>query len=304
MLRVLTISTLFPNGVQPNFGVFVGKQTQALAAQDGVEVRVVNPIPMPPFPLSLHSYYRPLHRLPAEEDWQGVRVARPRMLTVPGISGPFNPTSLVKAARPIIRRWRDEGFAFDVIDAQFFYPDGPAAARLAAEFGVPLLIKARGDDIHYWGARWGCGKQIMRAASQAASLLSVSKSLARDMAAMGMDAGKIAVHYTGCDLDRFRLQDRAAAKAKLGVQGPLVVSLGALIPRKGHDLVIEALAGIPDVTLFVVGEGPEQNRLAGLVQAHGLQDRVRLIGSLPHGELPDILGAADVMALASESEGL
>ncbi|MBI0535532.1 glycosyltransferase family 4 protein [Roseomonas sp. KE2513] len=304
MLRVLTISTLFPNAARPTFGVFVEQQTRALAARQGVEVRVVNPIGRPPFPLDLHPHYRPLRNLPAEESWKGVRVARPRMLTIPGLSGRFNPALLARAARPVIARWRDEGFAFDVIDAQFFYPDGPAAERLAAEFGVPLLVKARGADIHYWGARPGCRKGIMRAAARAGRLLAVSQSLARDMAGMGMDAAKIAVHYTGCDLERFRPGDRAAAKRNLGVTGPLVVSLGSLIPRKGHELVIEAMAEVEGATLLVVGEGPERDRLERLVRQRGLEERVRLLGNRPHAELPGILGAADVMALASKSEGL
>ena len=304
MLRVLTISTLFPNAARPTFGVFVENQTLALAAREGVEVRVVNPLGRPPFPLDLHPHYRPLRHLPAEEQWKGVRVARPPMLTIPGITGRINPVLLAQAARPVIERWRRQGFDFDVMDAQFFYPDGPAAALLAAEFGVPLLIKARGADIHYWGRRRGCRQRIMSAAAQARCLLAVSRSLARDMEAMGMDGSKIAVHYTGCDLDRFRPRDRAAAKVKLGVQGPLVVSLGSLIPRKGHDLVIEAMTELPGATLLVVGEGPERARLQRLIERRGLGGRARLAGGLPHGELPGILAAADVMALASESEGL
>ena len=144
----------------------------------------------------------------------------------------------------------------------------------------------------------------MAAAAQAGRLLAVSQSLAHDMAAMGMDAGKIAVHYTGCDLELFRPQDRAAAKTRLGVEGPLVVSLGSLIPRKGHDLVIRAMSEVEGATLLVAGAGPEQERLQRLIGQLGLGDRVRLIGNRPHGELPDLLAAADVMALASESEGL
>ena len=304
MLRVLTLSTLFPNAVQPNFGVFVESQTLALASLPDVEVRVINAVPLPPFPISLHDRYRALRSLPQEESWKGLRVARPPMRVLPGLSGRLNPTLLVKAARGVIRRWREEGFDFDLIDAQFFYPDGPAAAQLGREFNVPFSIKARGADIHYWGSRRGCRQRILEAASLAGGLLAVSKSLCRDMAAMGMDPGKISVHYTGCDLDRFAPQDREAGKRLLGVSGPLVVSLGALIPRKGHALVIEAMTDLPGATLLVAGAGPDQARLTALIQARGLKDRVRLLGSIPHGQLPDLLAAADVMALASESEGL
>ena len=304
MLRVLTLATLFPNSVRPTLGVFVEGQTLRLAARDDVDLRVVNPIPAPPFPLDLHPRYRGLRALPAVSDWKGVAVARPRFPVLPGVSGPVNPALLCRAARPVLARLRAEGFAFDVIDAEFFYPDGPAAARLAREFGVPFSIKARGADIHFWGARPACRRQILDAAARAGGLLAVAGSIKADMAAMGMDPDKITVHYTGVDLARFRPLDRPEAKRRLGVAGPLVVSLGALIPRKGHDIVVAAMRRVPEATLLVVGAGPEQGRLKALVEAQGLAGRVRLLGGLPHAELPAILGAADVMALASESEGL
>ncbi len=304
MLRVLTLSTLFPNSVEPTFGVFVEGQTLRLAARADVELRVVSPLPCPPFPFSRHARYRRELGLPREEVWKGVRVARPRFFTLPGLSGPLNPASIYRAVRPVLEQLHRSGFAFDVIDAEFFYPDGPTAARLAAEFGVPFSIKARGADIHYWGARPACRRLILDAAARAGGLLAVADSLKQDMIALGIDPAKITVHYTGVDLDRFRLADRAAAKTQLGIAGPLVVSLGALIPRKGHDIVIEAMSALPGATLLVVGSGPQHERLARLIVARGLGDRVRLLGSVPHGELPAILGAADVMALASESEGL
>jgi len=64
MLRVLTLSTLFPNSAQPTFGPFVERQTLGLARVEDVEVEVVAPIGIPPWPLSLHSKYRGRRDLP------------------------------------------------------------------------------------------------------------------------------------------------------------------------------------------------------------------------------------------------
>ncbi|MGJ3629575.1 glycosyltransferase [Sphingomonas sp. MMS24-JH45] len=87
--------------------------------------------------------------------------------------------------------------------------------------------------------------------------------------------------------------------------GPLVVSLGALIPRKGHDIVVDAVARLPGVTLAILGEGPERSSsLERQVARLGIGDRVRLLGSVPHAEVPRWIAAADAMALASSSEGL
>jgi glycosyltransferase involved in cell wall biosynthesis len=125
-----------------------------------------------------------------------------------------------------------------------------------------------------------------------------------DMAAIGIPAERIRVHHTGVDLARFAPRERVAAKAPYGITGPLIVSLGALIPRKGHDLVIDAVEAIPGASLLIAGEGPERGALEARIAAGGLADRVRLLGSIPHDALPDLLAAADVMALASSSEGL
>ncbi len=303
MLRVLTLSTIYPSAAEPTLGVFVENQTLRLAARPDVDLQVVSPLPRPIFPLGLLARYRPRLALPRQE-WQGVQVARPRFDMVPGLGGALNPAAIVRTVRPVLARLRKAGFGFDVIDAEFFYPDGPAAVRLGAEFGVPVSIKARGADIHYWGGRAACRRMILDAARRAGGLLAVAGSMKRDMAALGMDPAKITVHHTGVDLERFRPLDRVAAKAALGVSGPLVVSLGALIPRKGHGIVIEAMKALPGVTLLVVGAGPERAGLEQAVAAAGLGDRVRLMGSLPHAALPAILGAADAMALASASEGL
>ena len=61
---------------------------------------------------------------------------------------------------------------------------------------------------------------------------------------------------------------------------------------------------MPGATLLIAGEGPERAALAARAAMAGVADRVRLLGGVPHLELPALLAAADVMALASSSEGL
>jgi len=303
MLRVLTLATLFPNAAQPNFGVFVERQTLGLAAHRDVALRVVAPLGLPPWPLSRAGRYRALAALPGHEAWKGLDVRRPRFRNLPGTRGRFHAAALARALVPLLTEMRAE-FPFDVIDAEFFFPDGPAAVALGRRFGVPVSIKARGADIHHWGTASATAAQVIAAGRLADGLLAVSAAMKADMVAIGLPAGRIAVHSTGVDLARFAPDDRTPLKAALGVDGPLIVSLGALIPRKGHDIVIAALAALPGATLLIAGEGPERALLESLASRLGVAGRVRLLGGVPHGELPRLLAAADVMALASASEGL
>jgi glycosyltransferase involved in cell wall biosynthesis len=194
---------------------------------------------------------------------------------------------------------------FDVIDASFFYPDGPAAMAVASALDIPFSIKARGADIHHWGRQAGTAPKIAAAARAASGLLAVSEAMREDMIALGMDSEKIRVHYTGVDLDRFRpVPDRTAAKVALGLAGPVVISAGAFIARKGQAELIRAIATLPGVTLLLAGAGQQQRACQRLAETLRIADRVRFLGSVPHADLPALLGAADVMALPSVSEGL
>jgi len=67
--------------------------------------------------------------------------------------------------------------------------------------------------------------------------------------------------------------------------------------------VIEAMASLPEYALLIVGEGPEHPRLTAMIERLGLADRVHLLGSRPHAELPALYGAADALVLASSREG-
>jgi teichuronic acid biosynthesis glycosyltransferase TuaC len=300
MLRVLTLSTLFPNALQPTLGVFVERQTYELAAREDVEVEVVSPVGMPPWPLSLHPHYRRREALPTQEQWKGLTVHRPRFPVLPRVDA-LSARAMAGTLLPLLRDIRRR-FPFDVIDAEFFWPDGAAAMRLGRALGVPFSVKARGSDIHQWTRRRGVGDQIVRAGAEAGGLLAVSEAMKGDMVGLGMEADRIIVHYTGVDRERFRPVDRAAAKAELGVEGPLIVTAGALLPRKQPRLSVAVAERIPEATLILVGEGPERGALEAM--AAPLGGRVRFLGNRPHAELPTYLAAADVLLHPSTSEGL
>ncbi|RYD59709.1 MAG: glycosyltransferase family 4 protein, partial [Sphingomonadales bacterium] len=69
MLRVLTLSSLFPDASRPNFGVFVERQALGLAAHPDVELKLVAPVGLPPWPMSRLGRYAALDGLPRHEDW-------------------------------------------------------------------------------------------------------------------------------------------------------------------------------------------------------------------------------------------
>lgn len=304
MLRVLTLATLFPSAAQPTFGLFVERQTLGLAAREDVELQVVSPIRMPIWPLRLHPRYAARAALPEREVWKGVTVHRPRFRGWPLIGHSGIARVMAATLLPRLREIRKD-FPFDVIDAEFFWPDGPAAMLLAEGLGVPFSVKARGADIDYWPERSrAIAAQVVAAGTAANGLLAVSAAMKDHMIALGIEGGKIRVHYTGIDRDRFRLVDKAAAKARLGIAGPLLITVGHLLERKGQRLAVEALKALPDASLILVGEGEDRGVLERMIRDLDLVGRVRLLGNRPHDELPGLIAAADVMVLPTVSEGL
>lgn len=310
-MHILSIATLFPNPVKPSFGIFVGNQMRAVVARGEVRLTMVSPVGIPPWPLSMREPYVRLKAIPETSDLSGLPVHYPKFPLFPKLGGDTNPVRIAKAVLPLVRRLHAEK-PFDLVDAQFFFPDGPAAAIIARELGLPLTIKSRGADIHFWGQRPRAREQMLEAANQAAGLLAVSQALREDMIALGMPADRIEIHYTGLDREKFHPVERGAARALVSAmpnlqiwpEGPLLVTPGALIPRKGQALVIEALALLPDVRLALAGVGEDEARLKSLASRHGVGDRVQFLGLVDHELLPHVLCAADALVLPSVSEGL
>lgn len=308
MKRVLSISTLYPNPAKPRLGTFVARSLEALAARGDWDVTVINPIGVPPLAF---GRYREDAASAVNGEEHGVHVHRPTFTLIPRFGGRFNPGAIVRAVLPLAKRLHAEQ-PFDVVDAQFFYPDGPAVARIARQLDLPFSIKARGADIHHWGHLPYANRMMRHAAENAAGLLSVCDALANDMAEIGLPRDKITIHYTGLDRDRFRpLQSpnlRPRLSEELGLplrhDEKLLVTVGALIPRKGQDIVIRALPQLPVTRLLLVGKGEEEAGMRALAGDLGVAERVHFLGLLDHDLLPLVLSAADAMVLPSASEGL
>lgn len=306
--RVLSLSTLFPNPAQPRFGIFVARSLESLQRDTKWDVTVINPIGLPPVAL---GRYRELAAAAQDSEDFGICVHRPVFRLIPKIGGRLNPALIARAVLPLVRRLHAQ-YPFDLVDAQFFYPDGPAAMMIARDLGLPFTVKARGSDIHHWGARRYGRDALLKTATAASGVLAVCKALADDMAMLGMEREKIRVHYTGLDRDLFRPMDHAGLRTRLAQtfdvpvtnDDLLLVTVGALIERKGQALVIKALAHLPKGRLLLIGKGEDRASLLALARDVGVTDRVHMLGSLDPAVLPPLLSAADAMVLPSASEGL
>ena len=137
--RVLSLSTLFPNTAQPRFGIFVAKSLEALQRDTHWDTAVINPIGLPPLAL---GRYRALSEAARDTQEFGMTVHRPVFRLLPKVGGRLNPGLIARAVLPLARELHAQQ-PFDLVDAQFFYPDGPAAMAVARDLGLPFSVKAR-----------------------------------------------------------------------------------------------------------------------------------------------------------------
>ncbi|MFN3230933.1 MAG: glycosyltransferase family 4 protein [Alphaproteobacteria bacterium] len=302
MINVLSFTSLYPNAAQPVHGVFVENRLRRLLETGEVKITVVAPVPWFPFKSALFGRYSDFARVPAHEVRHGIDIFHPRYKVVPKVGMSIAPSLMFRGVRDEVIRLK-RLLQIDLIDAHYFYPDGVAAVRLAQDLAVPVCVTARGSDLTEIPAFPKPRQQIAQAAGDADAIVTVCDALQRPLVDLGIDRAKIRTLRNGVDLDLFQPVGRDIARAKWGVTGKTVLSVGLLIDRKGHNLTIEAMQHIPNTTLLIAGSGETRGELEAQIKSLGLTDRVRLLGQVPHEDLPSLYSAADAMVLASSREG-
>lgn len=181
-------------------------------------------------------------------------------------------------------------------------PEGVAAWFNRRLGGPRYICWSHGEDI-------GTARQsreftllMRRVCLGAAAHLVNSCNTGRMLEDLGVPAARIHVAYPGVDALRFRPDvDGSALRARHAPGAGLVLlSVGRLQRRKGHDLTIQAIARLesgPPVTYLIAGEGEERPRLEALVASLHLQDRVRFLGEVAADDLPRFYAACDVFVL-------
>jgi teichuronic acid biosynthesis glycosyltransferase TuaC len=305
MMRTLVLSTLYPNAAQPRHGIFIENRIRNQVASGRVYARVMAPVPWFPIASKAFGDYAKFAAVPREDERQGIRINYPRYPVVPKFGMTIAPALLAAALIRPIQRTIDEGFDFDVLDTYYFYPDGIAGILLGRYFGKPVVISALGTDINLIPKYALPRRMIQWAARSAAGITTVCQALKDRLIALGAPESAIRVVLHGVDLELFRpAGDREALRARLGVNGPILLSVGNLIELKGHHLVIKALRLLPEMKLFIAGTGPDEDSLKRLSSTCGVDSRVHFLGHVNHYDLPSYYGAADALVLASSREGI
>jgi glycosyltransferase involved in cell wall biosynthesis len=299
--RIAIITHLWPTAGAPHAGKPIYETALRLQEFAGVEVLC----PAPGYPAA--RWLRPSNYVyhPADPSFSppGLKTTYLEYRTVAWLGRAFNGLRTQACLQPAL-----DACAPDLILAYWLYPTAWAAVQCARRMKVPVVVGARGSDLHRIPdlvAR-RCTATALRSAD---AVVTVTEELRRRAIALGAAPARVHAIANGCDTSIYHPEPRAAARAALGLpdSARLLLQVGHLLQSKGVLDLWEAFARLapqnPELRLALVGEGPAEAELRARAATAHLTGRLILPGARPAPEIVQWMNAADLVCLASHGEG-
>jgi len=183
--------------------------------------------------------------------------------------------------------------AENVAHLHVHFTDAPATIGMyaAAAAEIPLTITAHDTDLYCLASL--LDRKIQRAAAFTTVSLANRGYL---LELLGTQAAKVQVVHSGIDVATF-----PPRSAESGADSNVVFAAGPLVPRKGFDVLLYAIALLgdarPDIRVAVAGAGPQRQRLEELAVRLNIRDRISLLGNISRDDIRTHLAAAGLFAL-------
>ena len=236
MKNILAISYLFPNVERPNHGIFVFNRLKAMSKY--ANLIVINPIPWSP----VHGFVdklKHLSNIPFKTERDGITIYHPRFFSIPGHFKSIEVVTYKRAVKNVINKLN---FEFDLIDLHWTFPDLPTGDYLSNYYKIPYRVTLRGMEAFH--EQDGDVRETLVAhyLSKVDSIISLSEEMAAAADKIANTRSKTKVVRNGVDTDAFYYIDQAECREKLGLPADQKITLGvgALIHRKGFDVVIKS----------------------------------------------------------------
>ena len=171
---------------------------------------------------------------------------------------------------------------------------------------LPFLVYAHGNEVLQAEAfPWSRPGEALRAATRVIANSRFTANLLTDR--INVDPSRIRIVHPGCDTRRFSVdvsaEDARRTVGNLGDRGPILLSVGNLVERKGHALVLRALPKLtqrwPHLVYVIAGEGPFRPSLGRLVGELGIERSVHFVGHVEPAALPSFYRMCDVFVMPS-----
>jgi glycosyltransferase involved in cell wall biosynthesis len=304
-VRVAVVAEYYPRPSDPALGVWAHRQALAVR-EHGVEVRVLAlDRPIPPLgalrggPAAVRNWIRDARTVPRATEMDGIHVRYVRFVSPPRplayeTWGRWAAPSLGRALDDLERDW-----PFELVHAHYAVPAGDAVLRWLKRRGRrPLAVSVHGGDLSFKARRPERWRAVVGSTLQAAdAVVSNSDLTRRGIEELTGPLPKLETIHLGADIPATHPRRR---------DDPTLVTVGHLVPHKGHAAVIRALAALrerhPRLRYVVIGKGPEREALAELADRLGVADRVEFVGSLPHERALEEMAHGHIHAMPSSHE--
>ncbi len=291
VLRVLTLTSFYPTLPDDAAGCFIAEPLRAMQ-ECGINSCVLA--------------VQPFHR--SGPGSKGITPAATwiRYASIPGgiglaSSGAFLYASLISK----VRKWH-RSQRIDLIHAHAALPCGHAAVLLSRELKIPCVVTVHGLDVFFDNQVRGYAGQWCRRVAQfvygsASRVICISDKVANKL--VDGAAGRVNTRrvYNGVEPEMF-------FPAPIDSLSNTILSVGNLIPIKGHELLLRALATIlphyPQFSCEIIGDGPERNRLTRLAADCNIAGQVRFLGRQSREQVANAMRRCVLFALPSRYEGL
>lgn len=303
-MKILVITTLFPNEIQQRHGIFIEKRIIELRKHfPEIQITVIAPTPHYVWP---HPNYRRNIKVSEVENRNGYNVYHPKYIALPFIGMYLNFVTLWLSIKSFMRRKLININEFDFIDCHYYYPDAVATHLLNYNVKLPTMVTARGSDLqilpkYIWPRiliKWAIRHTSYNAA--------VSSNLKQEIQSL-VPSTECEVIPNGVDQTIFYPlvnEEVIQLRAKYAnIEQKVILMVGNLVELKGHSIIIPILQELKNSVLVIVGEGSERDKLIELVGSMNLSSRVFFEGNKPQEQLANYFRLADVSILASSSEG-
>ena len=305
-MRILALTNLYPNPYQPHRASFNRQHLRLLAERHAV--RVIAPISWTD---EFVERRRVGDRLGGVRSVQadGMTIDHPRYVFTPKVLRGHYGQFYLRSVRRAFEHAVDK-FSPDIVYTPWAYPDGWAAVELGSRFGIPVVIKVHGSDVLLLEQNPSRREPTAEALRGANAIVAVSQDLAKKVVALSRSPERVHVVYDGADTRLFQPGSAEDARTRLGLDPkvPVILSVGNLVPVKGQDVLIDACSRLARngarFHAYLIGQGPLRAKLEKQVARLGIGHCFKLLGALPHAQLPDWFRAASVFCLPSHSEGV
>ena len=303
-MKLLVISPMYPNPIEPFSGIFVHQQLKELSKS--CEVKVVSPISWAPKILWFRKKWRRYGRCPVSDVLDGIEVFYPRMLYFPR-SALFQwyGYSLYGAIKKTVEQI-EKSFKFDLIHCHVALPDGFGGMLVNRRLHRKLVVSIHGQDVTRTVFRnKRCKAAIERVFAHADAIITVSTKLAKMSSDYCNETSKIRTINDGIYLQDVMQPDPHLRARYRGEK--ILLAAGSLIESKGYDLLLKAVARIipqiRNLRVLIIGTGREEQNLKQGARRLGLEAYVSFLGPMPHEEVMRFMAVCDVFVLPSWNEG-